>query len=805
MTILKDEATPTRSVAVPLPPDVIAIVPVRNLVLFPGVLSPLSMGRVKSIAAVEDAVQARRQIGLILQRDPTENTPGGKDLFAIGTIANIARRRASGDGTLQVVCQGEARFRVIEYVEDLPFLAARIERLQEDDTHTSEIDARLLQLRQQAQAVLQHLPEAPAGITNALDNIASPTALADLIASILDLPPVELQHLLETIDLSARLDKLLTLVAHQLEVLKISAEIGKQTREAFDERQREAVLREQMRAIRKELGEGEDREEDLSELRRAIEDAHLPEDVQRQAQKELRRLDRMGESSAESAQIRTWLEWIAELPWDKESADRIDIEAARAVLEEDHYGLDKVKRRILEYLAVRKLNPGGKSPILCFVGAPGVGKTSLGSSIARALGRVFGRVSLGGVHDEAEIRGHRRTYIGALPGTIVQALRKAGTRNPVLMLDEIDKLGAGGFHGDPSSALLEVLDPEQNSSFRDNYLGVTFDLSKVMFLGTANQLDGIPNALRDRMEIISLPGYSQEEKLEIARRYLIPRQRLANGVDSSHGELTDALIAALIAGYTREAGVRQLEREIGAVLRHLAVRLAEGKSAGPALTVADLDSILGPPLHENETAMRTSVPGVATGLAWTPAGGDILFIEATRVPGSGRLLLTGQLGEVMKESAQAALSAAKAQLEPLGLPGDLLEKSDLHIHVPAGATPKDGPSAGVAIYVALISLFSGRPVRPEVAMTGEISLRGLVLPVGGVKEKVLAARRAGISTVLLPTRNRRDLDEIPAPLREQLTFVWLDNVDQAVAAAIAGPSPPVEPPSHNREPDAASP
>ena len=770
-----------------LPADAVAIVPVRNLVLFPGVLSPLTMGRPQSVAAVEDAVRSRRQIGLLLQKDPTQNTPGPDQLYDIGTLANIARRRTMPDGSLQVVCQGEQRFRVVEFLTGLPFMAARIERLLEVDEDGSAIEARLLQLRQQANAVLAYLPDTPGGVAEAINALDSAAALADLVASILDLPPQQMQELLETLDVSARLDRLLALLAHQLEVLKISDEIGKQTREAFDERQREAVLREQMRAIRKELGEGEERAEELSELARAIDEARLPEDTQRQALKELRRLERMGESSAESAQLRTWLEWLSELPWQHESKDRIDIPEARAVLEEDHYGLDKVKRRILEYLAVRKLNPGGKSPILCFVGPPGVGKTSLGSSIARALGRVFGRVSLGGVHDEAEIRGHRRTYIGALPGNIIQALRKAGTRNPVLMLDEIDKLGAGGFHGDPASALLEVLDPEQNASFLDNYLGVSFDLSKVMFLGTANLLDGIPPALRDRMEIIPLPGYSQEEKLEIARRYLVPRQRLANGVDRSNGELSDALVSVLIGGYTREAGVRQLEREIGAVLRHQAVRLAEGEAVGPALEVPDLDSILGPPLYENEVAMRTCVPGVATGLAWTPAGGDILFIEATRVPGSGKLLLTGQLGEVMKESAQAALSAAKAQLEPLGLPVDLLEHSDLHIHVPAGATPKDGPSAGVAIYVALISLFTGRALRPDVAMTGEISLRGLVLPVGGVKEKVLAARRAGISTVLLPARNRRDLDEVPAALREQLHFVWLEHVAQAVAAAFDEP------------------
>jgi ATP-dependent Lon protease len=504
----------------------------------------------------------------------------------------------------------------------------------------------------------------------------------------------------------------------------------------------------------------------------------MPEDTLKYARKELKRLERMGEGSAEGSMLRTYLEWLSELPWKIGEARSIDIAEARKVLDEDHYGLEKIKRRILEYLAVRKLNPEGKSPILCFVGPPGVGKTSLGQSIARATGRKFQRVALGGTHDVAEIRGHRRTYIGALPGSIIQAIRRAESRAGVLMLDEIDKLGAGGFHGDPSSALLEVLDPEQNSKFRDNYLGVDFDLSREMFIATANQLDTIPGPLRDRMEIIQLPGYTEEEKLEIARRYLVKRQLESNGLKPEQVTLTDAAIRTIIGDYTREAGVRNLEREMGSVLRSAAMKIAEGKAESVTLDASDLHAILGAPRFENELAQRTAMPGVATGLAWTPVGGDILFIEATRVPGSGKLILTGQLGDVMKESAQAALTLAKMYI------GESLDKTDLHVHVPAGATPKDGPSAGVAMFLALASLLAGKPVRADVAMTGEISLRGLVLPIGGVKEKVLAALRAGIKTVMLPKRNQRDLEDVPAAAREKLEFVWLETVEDAVRCAM---------------------
>jgi ATP-dependent Lon protease len=609
----------------------------------------------------------------------------------------------------------------------------------------------------------------------------------------MDVGVEEKQALLETFDLKARLDKLLELLARRIEVLKVSREVDERTRESINDVNRKHLLREQMRTIQKELGEGEEGGAEIAELDKAITDARMPEEVEKAARKELKRLERMPEAAGEYSMVRTYLEWLIELPWTIDAAAAIDIAEARRILDEDHFGLDKIKRRILEYLAVRKLNPEGRSPILCFVGPPGVGKTSLGQSIAKATARKFVRVSLGGVHDEAEIRGHRRTYIGSLPGNIIQNIRKAGTRNCVMMLDEVDKLGAGGFHGDPSSALLEVLDPEQNSTFRDNYLAVPFDLSQVMFICTANVLDTIPGPLRDRMEIIQLPGYTAQEKLQIARRYLVPRQLKATGLSAAQCEITDEALLAIIHDYTREAGVRNLEREIGNVLRSVAVRIAEGTSAQTRIDAADLHAILGARKFEAEVAMRSGIPGVATGLAWTPVGGDILFVEAARMPGNGKLILTGQLGDVMKESAQAALSLVKARARPLGIDADTLEKSDIHVHVPAGATPKDGPSAGVAMFVALTSLLTGRPVRSDVAMTGEISLRGLVLPIGGVKEKVLAALRAGITTVMLPRRNERDLEDIPADARAQLTFVWMDEVDDAIATALSPLATAAEP------------
>jgi ATP-dependent Lon protease len=599
----------------------------------------------------------------------------------------------------------------------------------------------------------------------------------------MDIKPSEKQQLLETVALKPRLDRVTEWLTKRIEVLRLQRQLEEQTREAIDERQKEVLLREQLRQIRKQLGEDGESGEELQELRETIDKTGMPEEALEQAKKELKRLERMPDASAEHSMLRTWLDWMIALPWSKLDAEDIDIQKARRVLDEDHYGLDKIKRRIVEYLAVRKLNPKGRSPILCFVGPPGVGKTSLGQSIARALGLKFVRVSLGGVHDEAEIRGHRRTYIGALPGNIVQAVRKAGAANPVMMLDEIDKLGAG-IHGDPSSALLEVLDPEQNNTFRDNYLGLPFDLSKVMFIATANMLDTVPGPLRDRMEVIELSGYTEDEKVEIAQRYLVRRQLEANGLKAEQASITEPALRRIVRDYTREAGVRTLERTIGAVLRHVAVRVADGTIDRETVDVDVIATILGAPRFENEVAMRTSVPGVATGLAWTPVGGDILFIESTRVPGGGRLILTGQLGDVMKESAQTALSLVKSQTDSLGLDAGLFRKSDVHIHVPAGAIPKDGPSAGVAMFTSLVSLATGKTVRNDLAMTGEISLRGLVLPVGGIKEKTVAAHRAGIRKVLLPARNRKDLEDIPQSVRNDVEFVFCERVEDVIREAL---------------------
>jgi ATP-dependent Lon protease len=638
---------------------------------------------------------------------------------------------------------------------------------------------------------LQLLPQAPAELVAAVQSVEAPAQLADLAIAYMDVKPEEKQEILETIDIAARMDKVSRLLAHRIEILRLSQEIGRQTKAALDERQREVLLREQMAAIQRQLGEGEEgKAAEMAELDKAITKAGMPKEVEDQARKELRRLQRMPEAAGEYGMVRTYLDWLIELPWALPEEKPIDIAEARRILDEDHYDLDKIKRRIVEYLAVRKLAPQGKAPILCFVGPPGVGKTSLGQSIARAMDRKFVRVSLGGVHDEAEIRGHRRTYIGALPGNIIQAIRKAGARNCVMMLDEIDKLGAG-IQGDPGAALLEVLDPEQNNTFRDNYLAVPFDLSRVAFITTANMLDTVPGPLRDRMEIISLAGYTVEEKLEIARRYLVKRQLEANGLKPGQVEIGDDVIRDIIQSYTREAGVRSLERQIGQALRNAAVRIAEGQSGPIRIGREDLVAILGAPKFENETAMRTSVPGVATGLAWTPVGGDILFIEATRIPGSGRLILTGQLGDVMKESAQAALSIVKNRAAALGIDVARFEKSDIHVHVPAGAIPKDGPSAGVAMFMALVSLMTDRTIRSDTAMTGEISLRGLVLPVGGIKEKVVAAHSAGLKRVMLPARNRRDYDDIPEIARRDMEFIWLERVEEAVAAALE-PAKPAE-------------
>jgi ATP-dependent Lon protease len=767
----------------PLPADAVIIVPVRETVLFPEIVAPIALSSAEAVAAAQQAVRSQRQFAIVLQKDLAAEHPGPSEMHSMGTIANLLRYITAPDGGHHVICQGVQRFHITEFLSGWPFLVARGLRLPEPVGEGAEIEARFLGLKQRALEALQLLPAAPEPLREAVEAVTAPSALADLSAAQMDLKPEEKQDILETVDLIQRLDKVSRLLAHRIEVLRLSQEINQQTRATFDERQRQAVLREQMAAIQRELGEDEDDKSEIADLQAAIDKAGMPEEVETQARKELRRLERTPDASAEYGMIRTYLEWLTELPWTLPQAAPIDVEEARKVLDADHYGLEKIKQRILEYLAVRKLAPGGKAPILCFAGPLGVGKTSLGQSIARAMQRQFVRVSLGGIHDEAEIRGHRRTYVGALPGDIIQAIRKAGSRDCVMMLDEIDKMGAGA-HGDPSSAMLEVLDPEQNGSFRDNYLAVPYDLSRVVFIATANMLEGVPGPLRDRMEIIQLAGYTAREKLEIARRYLLRRQLEANGLKPEQVEVDDAAIARVIGDYTREAGVRSLERELGRLLRRAAVRVAAGESDVIRLGAEEVAQILGPPRFENEVGMRTSVPGVATGLAWTPVGGDILFIEATRVPGRGQLILTGQLGDVMRESAQAAMTLVKSRAASLGIAAETFEKQDVHVHVPAGATPKDGPSAGVAMFTALASLLTDRTVRSDTAMTGEISLRGLVLPVGGIKEKVLAAEAAGLARVMLPARNRRDFDDIPEETRGKLEFIWLETVDDAMAAAL---------------------
>jgi len=766
-----------------IPDDALIIVPVRNTVLFPGVVAPITIARPKSIAAAQQALREQRSIGILLQRQAEMDEPGPNDLYRVCTVANIVRYITAPDETHHIICQGVQRARIVDFLPGTPFLAARVLNIPEPTTTSPEIEARFLNLQRQAIEAIQLLPQAPPELLAAFQATTSPAALADLATSYMDIKPQEKQEILETIDLSLRMDRVSRFLAERLEVLRLTNEIGQKTKAAFDERQREAILREQMATIQRQLGEGDGKAQEVTELNAAIAKAQMSTEAESQARKELRRYERMPESAAESGMVRSYLDWLVDLPWGLPAEKPIDIAEARRILDQDHYGLEKIKSRIIEYLAVRKLAPQGKAPILCFVGPPGVGKTSLGQSIARALDRPFVRVSLGGVHDEAEIRGHRRTYIGALPGNIIQGIKKAGARNCVMMLDEIDKMGRG-IQGDPSAAMLEVLDPEQNSTFRDNYLGVPFDLSRVTFIATANMLDTIPGPLLDRMEIISLPGYTEDEKLEIARRYLLRRQLEANGLTPQQAEIEPDALRLIIKGYTREAGVRWLEREIGRALRYAAVQIAEGTASKVAIEPKDLTAILGQPRFEGEIALRTSIPGVATGLAWTPVGGDILFIEATRVAGRGALILTGQLGDVMRESAQAAMTLVKSRASQLGIDPSVFEKSDIHVHVPAGATPKDGPSAGVAMFIALASLLTNRTVRKDTAMTGEISLRGLVLPVGGIKEKVVAAAAAGLARVMLPARNRRDFDDIPQGAREKLDFIWLERVDDAIAAAL---------------------
>ena len=767
-----------------LPEDACILLPVRGMAMFPGVVLPIAVGRDRSVRAIQAAVRAGEPVGVLLQREPDIQEPGPTDLYEVGTLAGILQYFKGPDGSHHVIAQGRERFRVVEYLQREPLLLARIESLGDEgdpEEPSPAVDALVLHLKEEAHRALELLPHKPEDLDEALQNTESPSALTDMVATFIELPAAEKQDILETLDLEERMRKVSEKLAHLVRVLELSREISESTKGKMEKAQREYFLREQLKTIQRELGEGHSVE--LVALAEAIAGAGMPEEVQREADKELTRLERMPEASAEYGMVRTYLEWMAELPWARSSEDAIDLERASAILEEDHYGLEKVKRRILEFLAVRKLKPDGRSPILCLVGPPGVGKTSLGQSVARAMGREFVRVSLGGVHDEAEIRGHRRTYVGAMPGNIIQSIRRAGTNNPVFMLDELDKLSAS-FHGDPSAALLEVLDPEQNHTFRDNYLGVPFDLSRSVFIGTANVLHAVPGPLRDRFEVIELSGYTEEEKLQIAKRYLVRRQTDHNGLTRKSFRITAAAVRALIRGYTREAGVRNLEREIGAVARHAAMQVARGEAELVRVDAADLHGILGPRRFESELALRTRVAGVATALAWTPVGGDILFVEATRLPGRGQLILTGQLGDVMKESARAAVSLVRADAERLGIDPEVFPKHDIHVHLPAGSIPKDGPSAGVALYTALVSLLTGRRVRSRVGMTGEISLRGLVLQVGGIKEKLLAAYRAGMRTVILPARNEKDLEELPEPVRERLTFRLVSEVSEVLEEAL---------------------
>ncbi|MCS6797375.1 MAG: endopeptidase La [Myxococcota bacterium] len=763
------------------------VLPIRNAVLFPGAVAPFEVGREKSVALVEDIENlAQPVIAIFAQRDPSVDDPDESDLHPVGVAARVLKALKHSSGNYSLILQGLVRVRLEQMTQTSPYLKARISRLEEVRAEDVEAEALAMSLRDVAKQVIQLMPELPREASTLIDSITDPGQLADLVAANLEAPVDEKAGLLETIDPKERIRKVLRLLTRQLEVLKMRERINSQIKEEMGKNQREYVLRQQLKAIKEELGEEDGDGGDLDALEERINKAQLPQEADQVARKQLKRLRSMQVGSAEYTVVRTYIDWILDVPWRKETVDNLDIAEVRRVLDEDHSGLEKVKKRIVEYLAVRKLKKDKKGPILCLIGPPGVGKTSLGRSIARALGRKFVRISLGGVHDEAAIRGHRRTYVGALPGQIIQGMKKAGTINPVFMLDEIDKIGHD-FRGDPAAALLEVLDPEQNDTFSDHYLEIPYDLSKVMFIATANVGDTIPPPLRDRMEIIEIPGYTRREKLDIARQHLLPKQLEEHGIRAEVLQIEDAALEEIIDHYTREAGVRRLEQQIAAVIRGVAVQVAEGKS-GPwrVATQADLRPFLGPPRFTSDVAERTSETGVATGLAWTATGGEILFIEATRMHGSGKLQLTGQLGDVMKESAQAALSFVRARAAALGLPEDFLEKSDVHIHIPAGAMPKDGPSAGVTMMTALVSLLAGLRVRHDVAMTGEITLRGRVLPVGGIKEKVLAAHRAGIRRVILPERNMADLEEVPAEVRETLEFVPVSRMDEVLLAALEG-------------------
>ncbi|MBW2464746.1 MAG: endopeptidase La [Deltaproteobacteria bacterium] len=786
----EDESTPTDPVDEQdiTFADELPVLPIRNAVLFPGAVAPFDVGREKSVALVEDIENLSQPvIAIFAQRDPATDDPGQPDLYPVGVAARVLKALKHSSGNYSLILQGLVRVRMENVGQNAPYLKARVSRLDEPRAEDVEAEALAMSLRDIGKQVIQLMPELPREATSLIDSLQEPGQLADLVAANLDAPVDEKAQLLETIDAKERIRKVLRLLTRQLEVLKMRERINSQIKEEMGKNQREYVLRQQLKAIKEELGEEEGDQGDLDTLDERLVKADLPSEADKVARKQLKRLRAMQVGSAEYTVVRTYIDWILDIPWKKQTTDNLDIAAVRKVLDEDHSGLDKVKRRIVEYLAVRKLKKDKKGPILCLIGPPGVGKTSLGRSVARALGRKFHRISLGGVHDEAAIRGHRRTYVGALPGQVIQGMKKASTINPVFMLDEIDKIGHD-FRGDPAAALLEVLDPEQNDTFSDHYLEIPYDLSKVMFIATANVGDTIPAPLRDRMEIIEIPGYTRKEKLGIVQKHLLPKQLDEHGIGPDKLDFQEDALEAIINHYTREAGVRTLERQIASAIRGIAVKVAEGEE-GP-WTLADEESLrpyLGPPRFSSEVAERTEEAGVATGLAWTSVGGEILFIEATRMHGTGKLQLTGQLGDVMKESAQAALSYVRTHAESYHIPEDFLEKSDIHIHIPAGAMPKDGPSAGVTMMTSLVSLLTGIRIRHDVAMTGEITLRGRVLPVGGVKEKVLAAHRAGIKRVILPERNAADLEEVPQEIRDTLEFVPVTKMDEVLANALIDP------------------
>ncbi len=767
-------------------PHEVGVLPLRDTVTYPDMLVPLNIGQPRSVELINDVLRGERTIAMVAGRDAQVETPSPDELYDVGVLGVVARMIRVPDGTLRVLIQGSQRIRIARWVKTQPYLVAEISELPDVVDPSPELTALTRNVQQTFTEIIEQVPYLPEELQVMVANVEDPSALANLIAGALRIPAEEKQALLEEVDVAKRLRRLSEVLARELEVVAIGSKIQSQVQSELDKGQREYFLRQQLKAIQEELGETDEVQAEVNQLREQLDSIELPEVVRKQVDRELARLERLQPAMAEYGVIRNYLEWIAALPWDEETEDNLDLQHARKVLDEDHYDIEQVKERILEFLAVRRLKPDARGSILCFVGPPGVGKTSLGRSMARALGRKFERLSVGGLRDEAEIRGHRRTYIGAMPGVIIRALRDAGVRNPLLMIDEIDKMGAD-FRGDPASAMLEVLDPEQNSAFRDYYLDLPFDLSDVMFVCTANTLETIPGPLRDRMEVIQLAGYSEEEKLQIARRYLVPRQIERNGLSAGRIAFSDSALRVIISDYTREAGVRQLERELGTICRKVARQVAEGSlKRKVTITEPRVRSSLGKRKFFSETRRRTSRPGVATGLAWTPVGGEVLFIEATAMPGRGRLTTTGQLGDVMQESTQAALSYVRSNAADLipGLAEDWFAGHDIHIHVPAGATPKDGPSAGVAMVVALASLLSDRPVRADVAMTGEITLTGQVLPIGGLKEKALAAQRNGIRCVIAPALNEQDVDEIPEHLRKHLSFSFVSTVEEALEVAL---------------------